>query len=337
MVLAVLAVVEIDEHRGVGEDADEQVAEVAGRVGAQHLVLAVHHAGVPHLAGAGGEVPVPEQGELLLEGAAGRQHAPAPPRREPLRLHGVGAQAVEERVDDGLQPARLALGQHRDAHRRPRLAGDAHRLGPALRERVHPRVPDRRGLEGGGGVVDGGELDEGVDGGLGGHRGQPLDLGRRRPEAGALDEVRGPVVAPVGGGDGRQVVDPRVGARLGGEGRDGAEGRGQGGGDQPDEGTAPHEGPEHRHAPALRRRGARVVVFAQRRHDRPPKTGPRQAIASRKAACASYANSTRSLRTGGSRSVVPAGAQSGSRCTVSGVKAGMQTAMYSAPPGSGLE
>ena len=67
MRLDVLAVVEIDEHRRILEDPDEQRAQIAGRARAQHLVLPEHHPVVAHLGVARGEMPVPEERELLLE------------------------------------------------------------------------------------------------------------------------------------------------------------------------------------------------------------------------------------------------------------------------------
>jgi hypothetical protein len=43
---------------------------------------------------------------------------------------------------------------------------------------------------------------------LGRHVGQGLDFGGRSTEAGALEEMRGAVVIPVAGADGREIADP---------------------------------------------------------------------------------------------------------------------------------
>ena len=147
MRLDVLAVVEIHEHRRILQDPDQQIAEVARRVRAEHLVLPEHHPVVAHLVLAGREVAVPEERELLLERPRRRQHAVRPPQAEPLRFDAVGGQAVEELVDDRLEPALRALRQHLLAEPLAALARDAHRLGPARRERIHARIPDARLVE----------------------------------------------------------------------------------------------------------------------------------------------------------------------------------------------
>ena len=162
-------------------------------------------------------MPVPEQRQLLLERTSGDEHPLGPPDRQTLGLDGIRAQPEKELVDHRLEPAPLALRQHGHAHRRSGFARDAYRVRPALRERVHARVPDRRRVERTcHGVVDRVEVDQRVDRRVGGHRREPLDLGRGGAKSGALNQVRGLVVVPVGGRDGCQVVDPPCGAGAGG-------------------------------------------------------------------------------------------------------------------------
>ena len=67
VLLDVLAVVQIHEHRRVFQNPDEQVAKVSRRPRAEHLVLPEHHPVVAHLVFAGREVTVPEQRQLFLE------------------------------------------------------------------------------------------------------------------------------------------------------------------------------------------------------------------------------------------------------------------------------
>ena len=95
--LRVRPAVEPDEHRRVLGDLDQDVAEVAERVVAQHLDLAAHAAGIlgrfgghvarglggasdaRHLAVAGREVVVPEERHLLLERPLAVHHPEQPP------------------------------------------------------------------------------------------------------------------------------------------------------------------------------------------------------------------------------------------------------------------
>ena len=67
-----------------------------------------------------------------------------------------------------------------------------------------------------------------ADGLLRGHGGEGLDFRGRATEAGALKQVSGAVVIPVGGGDGGEVADP--GSRSCARGLRGA----RGGGDESD-------------------------------------------------------------------------------------------------------
>src|SRR5262245_30613153 len=112
MLLDVLAVVEIHEHRRILQQPDEQIAEPSRCPLAEHLVLPHHHAVVADLVLAGGEVTVPEERQLFLERPLAREHAVRPPETEPLRLDRVRIEAVEELVDDALESALRARRQY---------------------------------------------------------------------------------------------------------------------------------------------------------------------------------------------------------------------------------
>ena len=142
MALDVLAVVQIHQHPGILQDPDEQIAQVAGGVGAQHPVLLEHHPVVAHLVLPGREVTVPEERQLLFERPRRDEHAIRPPEPKPLRLDVVGRQAVEELVDDRLKSTLRAGRQHFFAETFAALASPANCLGPARRKRIHPGIPD---------------------------------------------------------------------------------------------------------------------------------------------------------------------------------------------------
>jgi len=214
MLLDVLAVVEIDEHRRILQDADQQIAEAAGRVRPEHLVLLEHHPVVADLVLTGREMAVPEERQLLLERTPARQHPVRPPQAETLGLDVVGGQAVEELVDDPLEPA---LGAGRQDFHAERLAvgpGEANRLGSTRRKRIHAGIPDARFVERRQAAVDRLVLDQRFDHLLRRHRRQPRDFLGWRAESGTLDEMRGAGGAPIGGGDRRQIAGP-----VGGTGR----------------------------------------------------------------------------------------------------------------------
>ena len=175
--------------------------------------LLLHLAVVADLLLAGGEMAVPEQRHLLFERALGRDHAVGPPVGEPARLEVGRAQPVEEAVDHRLQPA-VALGLDLDAERLAGALGAPGRGGAARREIAQAGVPhagrvERREVVGHGLVVD--EMGDRL---RRRHRRKPRDLLRGAAEAGALQEMGGEIVAPVGIGDGGKVVRP--GGRPGG-------------------------------------------------------------------------------------------------------------------------
>ena len=208
MRLDVLAVVEEHEHRRILQKADEQLAEISRRARAKHLVLPEHHPVVAHLVRAGREVAVPEQRELLLERPPGRHHAVRPPETKALRLDAVRGQAVEELVDDGLEPALRAFREHFFAEPLAALAGNSHRLRPARRERIHAGIPDDRLVEGFQAARDGLVVDQLADDPLGRQGRETRDFLGRGAKTGALDEMRGALGAPVAGRDGREVAGP---------------------------------------------------------------------------------------------------------------------------------
>ena len=142
LVLLAGAPVEPDEHGRVGDDRFQERGESAEGVGSQRLVLLVHQRDRLHLLVAGGEMPVPEEGELLAERVGPVEDAVEPAdleqvevRRGPRRL----AQAV-----DGLEHPRWGAG----------AGGTAARRWPRDRPRRRGGVPlasrrSRRGDAGG--------------------------------------------------------------------------------------------------------------------------------------------------------------------------------------------
>ena len=208
MLLDVLAVVEVDEHSGISQDPDQQSAQVARGLRAKHLVLPEHHPVVANLVLTGREVAVPEERQLLLERPAGGEHPVRPPKAQTLRFNRVGCQAVEELVDDGLEPALGSLGSHLLSEALTALAGNAHGLCAAGREGIHAGIPDAGLVEGLQIALDRFEIDEGVDRLPRRHRGEAPDLLRRSAKSRAFEEVGRPVAVPVSGGDGREVAGP---------------------------------------------------------------------------------------------------------------------------------
>ena len=213
MLLDVLAVVEVDEHSGIFQDPDQQSAQVARGLRAKHLVLPEHHPVVANLVLTGREVAVPEERQLLFERPVGGEHPVRPPKAQTLRFDSVGGQAVEELVNDGLEAALRSLRPHLLSEALTVLAGNAHGLCTAGREGIHSGIPEPGLVEGLTIVLDRFEIHEGVDRLPGRHRAETPDLLRGAAESRAFEQVGGPVVVPVGGSDGREVVGPLVGCR----------------------------------------------------------------------------------------------------------------------------
>ena len=138
----------------------------------------------------------------------GLQHPVRPPVPQPARFEHRCAQPVEEAIGDRLHrtvAGRLALDAHRDAV----LVRAVGRFGPALGKSVQRRIPqprfdERLHLR----IRDALVVHERADRALEAGVGQLLDLGRRAAEPRVRQQVRGAVVVPVGGGDGREVVFP---------------------------------------------------------------------------------------------------------------------------------
>ena len=215
VVLHVLPVVEVDEHRRVAHDGEQQAAEVAGGVLAQGPVLQVHLAGVADLDLRRREVVVPEEGHLLFQRARRGRHAVAPPQGQPARFQHVAAQAVEELVDDRLDRPRRTLGQDLDAQRPPVPPRPPHGRGAAGWERVHAFVPDARRVERReAGIVDRLVVHQPGDRAFQAERRERLDLVRRTAETGPLQEMRRLLVAEVRLGQRRQIADPGVTGRI---------------------------------------------------------------------------------------------------------------------------
>ena len=171
-------------------------------------MLLQHHSVVAHLVLAGGEVTVPEQSELLLEGPLTDEHAIRPPQTETLRFDLVGGEAVEELVHRRLKSTLRAGREHLLAEALAVLACDANRFRTTGWKRIHARIPDHRLVERLQGVGHGLVVDEAIDGLLRRHRRYARDLLWRCTEAGTLDEMGCRGVVPVARGDWREVVGP---------------------------------------------------------------------------------------------------------------------------------
>ena len=87
--LAVLVVVEPDEHGRVAGHGLQQGFEIAQRVVAEQLDLLQHQDGAAHFAGGGGEVGVPEEDHFLLERSPRVQHAHEPGEARALDIASV--------------------------------------------------------------------------------------------------------------------------------------------------------------------------------------------------------------------------------------------------------
>ena len=222
--LHVLPGVEEHQHRRVLRHAHQQFAETAGGEALKQRELAEHLAIVANLVAAGGEVAVPEQRHLLFERPVGRDHAVRPPVGDPPRLQRARAQPEEEPVGDRLQPARPRR-LHRDPHGHAGLRGEARGGGPGRREGGQRRVVDAGGLERlEVTVVDRVIVDQRRHRRGGGHAREPSDRLRRSAEAGAVEQVAGAGVVPVGLADRGEVLGPTVRRARPGAGRRGCGG-----------------------------------------------------------------------------------------------------------------
>ena len=176
---------------------------------AEHLVLPEHHPIVPHLVLTGRKVPVPEERELLFERPRRRQHPVRPPEAEPLRLEIVRGQAVEELVDDRLEPARRAFWQDLDSESLSPGPGNANGFGTARRKGIHSRIPDSRLVEWFQTArVDRLVVHEPIHRLLRCHAGEAGDLFRGAAKAAALEKMGCAVVIPIDRRDRRQIINP---------------------------------------------------------------------------------------------------------------------------------
>ena len=92
----VVLVVQPEDHRRVAGHFHQYIVEGPQAVAAEGVGLVEHTLGVVQLAGGGGEEPVPEQGDLLLQGPLGVNHLVHP--------IGLGALEVHHAVLVGLIP-----------------------------------------------------------------------------------------------------------------------------------------------------------------------------------------------------------------------------------------
>ena len=149
VVLDVLTVVQIDEHRGIFQDPISRSRRLPDALLAEHPILLQHHPVVAHLVLTGGKVPVPEECQLFLERPPCREHAVRPPEAKALRLDVVGGQTVEKLVDHRLEPPRRTFRQELLAE--PFTALTASRTASArlVGNGIHSSVPDPYSSNGG--------------------------------------------------------------------------------------------------------------------------------------------------------------------------------------------
>ena len=208
--LHVHARIEVVEHRRIFGDRYRQVPEIAGRVALKHVDLQQHLPVVADLVLGRREVAVPEQRHLLFQRPAAIEHALGPPVPDPAGFQPRRAQPVEETVGHRLHVAIDKLGLDPDAHARATLHRQFGRRRAARRE-VHQRlIPESGMLERQQMVVrERVVVDELADRLLGRHVRQLLDVFRGAAETRAFQQVGGAVVAPVRGGDRRQIPRPQ--------------------------------------------------------------------------------------------------------------------------------
>ncbi len=177
----------------------------------ERLDLKEHLAVVADLAFGGREVAVPEQRHLLFERPVRVEHPLGPPVADAAGLQPGRPQPVEEAIGHRLHVTIDKLGLQPDAHARPAPLRHLGGGWPARRE-VHQRfVPQPGVLERQHVVVqDVVVVHQRPHRLLGRHVRELLDLLGRAAEPGPFEEVRGPVVVPVGLGDRGQIPRPRV-------------------------------------------------------------------------------------------------------------------------------
>ena len=155
---------------------------------------------------------VPEQGEFFLERALCHQHTLGPPLSGPSHFQRVGPQPIEKTIDNGLQGATPA-GFDLDPHGLAVDPGNTHGIGPAFGKRVqrcieHSGFVERRDVA----VVDVLVVYQMPNRGGWRHRRQVVNFLGWTAKTGPLQEMGGPVRAPVLGSDGRQVARPGMGS-----------------------------------------------------------------------------------------------------------------------------
>ena len=125
LVLLAGPAVEPDEHGRVGDDRLQERGEAAQGVGPQRLVLPVHERDRLDLLVAGGEVAVPEEGELLAE-----RVGPVEDAVEPADLEQVEVRRGPRRLAQAVDRLGLLGGERGGWNSRSTLAS-----GPASRSR----------------------------------------------------------------------------------------------------------------------------------------------------------------------------------------------------------
>ncbi len=134
LVFEAVGAVEIPKHGRVLGNGDEQVIEISRGVLPESLVLEPEKIGRPDFFKAGGEVAMPEEGHLLLEGTRPEGHAADPPVTEIHHLRGLGDVLLSPELPFGLGiggvPDRQAPGDQIGIGMRP--VGGRGRVGDFL-------------------------------------------------------------------------------------------------------------------------------------------------------------------------------------------------------------
>jgi hypothetical protein len=97
--------VQVEQQGGLADGGVQQVGELAQGVRPKGVVLPPHQPGFAHLAVGGGEVVVPQQGDLLAQRVRAEQEAVEPAGLQPTDLplrHG----RVEQQPGGGVEPLR---------------------------------------------------------------------------------------------------------------------------------------------------------------------------------------------------------------------------------------
>ena len=215
--LDIFSGVQVHQHGRVPGHANQQIAKAATAVFVEQGQLVERFAVVAQLGIRGGEMPVPEQGQLFLQRSPGGQHPVGPPLGRPTHFQIVRPQPVKEAVDYRLERS-VATRLDCDAHGFAVCPGNPHGVDPTLGKRLNRGIEDVGFVKRGQVVVGNGVIvDQPFDRLPWCQGGQLIDLLGRAAKAGSLQQVGRPVAAPGVRRDRPQVSGPvgRTGPPVG--------------------------------------------------------------------------------------------------------------------------